>query len=111
MPRIGFGCFVQQGWKRELRGLDPQAAWAQTKEAARAAEAAGYDSLWVYDHFHNVPTPAHEAVFECWTTMAALSQRTSTIRLGQMVGCASYRNPALLAGIVLVITIALNIIF
>ena len=41
--------------------------------------------------------PAHEAVFECWTTVAAISQRTSRIRLGQMVGCNSYRNPALLA--------------
>jgi len=53
----------------------------------------------VYDHFHNVPRPAHEAVFECWTTMAALAEATSTIRLGQMVGCAPYRNPGLLAKI------------
>ena len=49
----------------------------------------GYDSIWVYDHVHNVPRPAHEAVFECWTTMAAISQLTSRIRLGQMVGCNS----------------------
>jgi F420-dependent oxidoreductase-like protein len=55
--------------------------------------------VWVYDHVHNVPRPAHETVFECWTVVAALSQQTSTIRLGQMVGCASYRNPALLAKI------------
>jgi alkanesulfonate monooxygenase SsuD/methylene tetrahydromethanopterin reductase-like flavin-dependent oxidoreductase (luciferase family) len=46
-----------------------------------------------------VPVPAHETMFECWTTLAAISQRTSTIRLGQMVGCALYRNPALLAKI------------
>jgi F420-dependent oxidoreductase-like protein len=46
-----------------------------------------------------VPVPAHEAMFECWTTVAAISQRTSRIRLGQMVGCTSYRNPALLAKI------------
>jgi alkanesulfonate monooxygenase SsuD/methylene tetrahydromethanopterin reductase-like flavin-dependent oxidoreductase (luciferase family) len=38
-------------------------------------------------------------VFECWTTIAAISQRTSRIRLGQMVGCNSYRNPGLLAKI------------
>jgi len=63
------------------------------------AEELGFDSIWVYDHFHNVPAPAHEAVFECWTTMAAISQRTSRIRLGQMVGCNSYRNPGLLAKI------------
>jgi len=55
--------------------------------------------VWVYDHFHNVPAPSHEAVFECWTTIAALSQATSRVRLGQMVGCAAYRNPGLLAKI------------
>jgi hypothetical protein len=45
------------------------------------------------------PSPAHEAVFECWTTIAAISQRTSRVRLGQMVGCNSYRNPGVLAKI------------
>ena len=100
MPGIGFGCFVQQGWKRELQGYaDPQVAWAKAKEAALAAESAGYDSIWVYDHFHNVPKPSHEAVFECWTVMAALTEVTSRVRLGQMVGCALYRPPALLAKI------------
>jgi F420-dependent oxidoreductase-like protein len=38
-------------------------------------------------------------VFECWTALAAISQRTSRIRLGQMVGCNSYRQPSLLAKI------------
>ena len=84
----------------ELAGIDGAAAkWDKAVEIALLAEQLGYDSIWVYDHFHNVPRPAHEAVFECWTTMAAISQLTSTIRLGQMVGCNSYRNPALLAKI------------
>lgn len=93
-----FGAFVPQGWKTELAGIDgAEAQWATTVEVAKLAEALGYDSIWVYDHFHNVPVPAHEAVFECWTTLAALSQVTSRVRLGQMVGCATYRNPGLLA--------------
>ena len=97
---IIFGAFIPQGWKMELASIDgaPQ-KWAKTVEIALLAEELGYDSVWVYDHFHNVPRPAHEAVFECWTTIAAISQRTSRIRLGQMVGCNSYRNPALLAKI------------
>jgi len=100
MARITFGVFIPQGWKMELAGIeDPQAKWAKAVEIATLAEELGYDSLWVYDHFHNVPRPAHEAVFECWTTMAAISQRTSRIRLGQMVGCSSYRQPPLLAKI------------
>jgi alkanesulfonate monooxygenase SsuD/methylene tetrahydromethanopterin reductase-like flavin-dependent oxidoreductase (luciferase family) len=97
---LTFGVFVPQGWKMELASIDdPQTKWAKAVEIAQLAEELGFDSLWVYDHFHNVPRPAHETMFECWTTMAAISQRTSRIKLGQMVGCAPYRNPALLAKI------------
>ena len=93
-----FGTFIPQGWKMELVGItDPQDKWAKAVEIAVLAEELGYDSVWVYDHFHNVPVPAHETMFECWTTLAAISQCTSRVRLGQMVGCALYRNPGLLA--------------
>jgi alkanesulfonate monooxygenase SsuD/methylene tetrahydromethanopterin reductase-like flavin-dependent oxidoreductase (luciferase family) len=95
-----FGAFMPQGWKMELAGIDGAAQkWEAAVAIAVRAEELGYDSIWVYDHFHNIPRPAHEAVFECWTTMAAVSQRTSRIRLGQMVGCNSYRHPSLLAKI------------
>jgi len=97
---ITFGMFVPQGWKMELSSIeDPQAKWQRAVATAVRAEELGYDQLWAYDHFHNVPVPAHEAMFEAWTTVAAISQRTSRIRLGQMVGCTGYRNPALLAKI------------
>ena len=97
---LTFGVFVPQGWKMELASIeDPQAKWARAVEVAQLAEELGFDSLWVYDHFHNVPRPAHEAMFEAWTTIAAISQVTSRIKLGQMVGCAPYRNPGLLAKI------------
>jgi F420-dependent oxidoreductase-like protein len=100
MSKMIFGVFMPQGWKLELASIDGAAAqWAKAVEVAVLAEELGYDSIWVYDHFHNVPRPAHEAVFECWTTIAAISQRTSRVRLGQMVGCNSYRNPAVLAKI------------
>ena len=98
--KVIFGMFMPQGWKMELSSIDGAAAkWDKAVEIAVLAETLGYDSIWVYDHFHNVPRPAHEAVFECWTTMAAISQRTSRVRLGQMVGCNSYREPAVLAKI------------
>jgi F420-dependent oxidoreductase-like protein len=97
---IVFGVFMPQGWKMELASIEGSVAkWDTAMSIAVRAEELGYDSIWVYDHVHNVPRPAHEAVFECWTTIAAVSQRTSRIRLGQMVGCNSYRNPALLAKI------------
>ncbi len=97
---LTFGVFIPQGWKMELASIpDPAAKWAKAIEVAVLAEDLGLDSLWVYDHFHNVPVPAHETMFEAWTTLAAISQRTSRIMLGQMVGCAPYRNPGLLAKI------------
>ncbi len=100
MSDIVFGVFIPQGWKMELSGIESDIdKWDKAVEIAQLAEQLGYDSLWVYDHFHNVPRPAHEAVFECWTTIAAISQRTTRIRLGQMVGCNAYRSPALLAKI------------
>ncbi len=98
--QITFGVFIPQGWKMELVSIaDPVAKWQKTVEVAQLAEKLGYDSIWVYDHFHNVPRPAHETVFECWTVIAAISQLTTKIRLGQMVGCNLYREPSLLAKI------------
>ncbi|HKY13648.1 MAG TPA: LLM class F420-dependent oxidoreductase [Microthrixaceae bacterium] len=95
-----FGTFVPQGWKMELAGIaDPEQKWATTIEVAELADELGYDSVWAYDHFHNVPVPANETMFECWTTLAAISQRTSRVRLGQMVSCALYRNPGMVAKI------------
>jgi F420-dependent oxidoreductase-like protein len=100
MTTTTFGVFIPQGWKMELSSIpDPPDKWAKAVEVAVLAEELGFDSLWVYDHFHNVPVPAHETMFEAWTTLAAISQRTSRIGLGQMVGCAPYRNPGLLAKI------------
>jgi F420-dependent oxidoreductase-like protein len=97
---ITFGVFMPQGWKSDLASAgDPAEQWQTALSVARRAEELGFDSLWVYDHFHNAPRPANDSVFECWTTIAAVSQLTSRIRLGQMVGCNSYRNPALLAKI------------
>lgn len=97
MSSVRWGAFAPQGWKLEYAGTGAEEAWARTVAVAELAERLGYAHLWVYDHVETVPRrePAH--VFEAFTTLAALSQRTATIRLGQMVTCASYRNPALLA--------------
>ncbi len=97
---VQIGTFAPQGWRLELRGVDGAAAqWARTKGVALELERLGYDSLWLYDHFHTVPRPEIQPTFECWTTMAALAEATSRIRLGQLVTCALYRNPGYLAKI------------
>ena len=94
---LRWGAFVPQGWKLELVGLDAGAAWARAVEVAVAAEAAGYDHLWVYDHVETVPRREPEHVFEAWTTLAALAALTRRVELGQLVTCAGYRNAGLLA--------------
>ncbi len=66
-------------------------------DVARRAEAGPFESIWVYDHFHTVPVPTDEPTYEAWSLMAAFAAATSTIRLGQMCTCVSYRNPAYLA--------------
>src|SRR6476619_4937852 len=95
---LKFGLFVPQGWRLDLIDIpDPIAKYAAMTHVATEAERLGFDSIWVYDHFHTVPTPELETTFECWTSTAALARDTKNIRIGQMVTCNSYRNPALLA--------------
>jgi F420-dependent oxidoreductase-like protein len=94
---LRFGAFAPQGWKLEYTGWEAAAAWARTVEVARAAERLGYEHLWVYDHVETVPRREPTHVFEAFTTLAGLSQHTASIRLGQLVTCAAYRNAGLLA--------------
>ena len=93
-----FGVITPQGWRLDLVSIkDPIDKYAQMTRFAQEAERLDYDSVWVYDHFHTVPTPELETTFECWTSTAGLARDTKTIRIGQMVTCNNYRNPALLA--------------
>jgi F420-dependent oxidoreductase-like protein len=88
------GLMAPQGWKGEYDGWDPAAAWAQTIELARQAEDLGFESLWAFDHFHTVPEPTDEITFESFTVLAALAALTHRVRLGHMVVCTGFRNPA-----------------
>ena len=90
------GAMVPQGWRMDLHDIKPEQQWDTIIEASARIEKLNYASVWVYDHFHTVPSPTQDPTFECWSLMAALSQVTKNVRIGQMCTCNSYRNPAYL---------------
>src|SRR3954449_9032246 len=93
-----FGVMVPQGWRMDLASIkDPVEKYETMTRFGQEAEKLGFDSIWLYDHFHTVPQPELETTFECWISTAALARDTSTIRIGQMVTCNHYRSPSLLA--------------
>jgi alkanesulfonate monooxygenase SsuD/methylene tetrahydromethanopterin reductase-like flavin-dependent oxidoreductase (luciferase family) len=64
----------------------------------RAAEAAGLDSVWIYDHLlYRFPGKPPQGIWEGWTVMAALGEATERVELGALVLCTAFRNPAVLA--------------
>ena len=91
------GLMAPQGWKGEYDGWRAADAWARTLELAAQAEDLGFESLWVFDHFHTVPQPTDEITFESFSVLSALAMATGRVRLGHMVVCTGFRNPALTA--------------
>jgi F420-dependent oxidoreductase-like protein len=80
----------------------PAATRATLADVARAAEEAGFTSLWVMDHFIQIPQVGREweDMLESYTTLGYLAGVTERIRLGTLVTGITYRNIAHLAKIV-----------
>jgi F420-dependent oxidoreductase-like protein len=91
------GIIAPQGWTGEFDGWGPERAWARTAAVAQQAERLGFESVWLFDHFHTVPRPTDEITFESFTSLSALAALTERVRLGQIVICNGFRNPALTA--------------
>jgi F420-dependent oxidoreductase-like protein len=91
------GVIVPQGWQGEYDGWQPLDAWRRTTEVAVQAERLGFESIWLFDHFHTIPRPTDEITFESFTSLAALAALTSRVRLGHIVICTAFRNPGLTA--------------
>ena len=91
------GVLIPQGWKGEYAGWDPARAWARTVELARQADELGFESEWVFDHFTTVPEPTDEITFESFSVLSALAMVTKRVRMGHMVICTGFRNPAVTA--------------
>ncbi|MDX1436926.1 MAG: LLM class flavin-dependent oxidoreductase [Anaerolineales bacterium] len=81
-------------------GREQHPVWKNLRAAATGAEADGFSSFWLNDHFYNLPVHTgdpHDPFFDVWTVLPALAVETSSIRLGPLVSPVGYRNPALLA--------------
>src|SRR5690349_1120842 len=80
-------------------GVPPDDLFERISSIATTAEESGFDSIFVMDHFYQLPGLGRpdEPMFECYTLLSALAARTTRVRLGAMVGGVTYRPPALLA--------------
>ena len=80
--------------------LHPQHGdYSGLRRAAIEAEAMGYDIAYNWDHFYPLYGDRDGAHLECWSILAAWAEATSTIEIGPLVSCTSYRNADLLADI------------
>ena len=72
--------------------------WSDILAMAQAAEATGFDAIWVSDHVgFGDPAGDWSGAWESWTLLSALAAATTRVRLGTYVLAMPYRNPALLA--------------
>lgn len=94
MP-LKFGYRQLEFSSHDAPGVD---AWTFTRERARRADADGFASFWLMDHFYNFHGRDAAAPFlDVWTALPALAVETKSIQLGPLVTPVGYRNPALLA--------------
>jgi F420-dependent oxidoreductase-like protein len=110
---IQFGLTIPQGWRGGDLPLEeennPVKQFAFSKEVAITADNLGFDSIYAYDHL--IPffrDDGEKNIFECFTLLSATATITNKIRIGQIVTCNSYRNPALLAKMVSTLDVISN---
>jgi alkanesulfonate monooxygenase SsuD/methylene tetrahydromethanopterin reductase-like flavin-dependent oxidoreductase (luciferase family) len=83
-------------WTGASDGEDPR--WADVLETARAAELAGFDSIWVIGHHYlRFEQGQPWSLWDPWSLLAALAVGTERVTLGPLVSCTAHHNPGLLA--------------
>ena len=86
MPKVGY-----------VIDIGEKSRWAEIRDHATRAEQAGFDSVWLFDHFIMRNKDGVSGQWECWSLVSALAAATSRIQIGTLVVCTGFRNPALLA--------------
>lgn len=123
LSKIRFGVALPQGWSYDLSGTASTADLQQrvknqqasmeyefSKNISKAVDQSSrFDSIYTYDHFlpYYAPNNTND-FFEYFTLLSAVAATTSKVKLGQVVACNSYRNPALLAKMVSTLDIISN---
>src|SRR5262249_31634844 len=94
LHRLKLGLYLPT-WNDASNWLKP---WAELRTLARLAEEAGWDTLWVPDHFApRMPDCSIQHFLECWTVLGALADAPSRLTLGPLITPTAFRHPALLA--------------
>ena len=88
VPRVGI----------QLPEVERDVRWPEYLAMARTAEAVGFDSIWVGDHYlYRGDGRSERGPWEAWTLLAALAAVTERVRLGPLVACLNFHAPAVLA--------------
>lgn len=111
--KLQFGLTIPQGWRGGDLDLEeennPIKQFEFSKSIVVTADNIGFDSLYAYDHL--IPffkDDIEKNIFECFTLLSAAATITKRIKIGQIVTCNSYRNPALLAKMVSTLDVISN---
>jgi F420-dependent oxidoreductase-like protein len=83
-------------------GVDQSGLFGTVAAQAKAADASGFDTVLLMDHFYQLPMlgAPDNYMLECYTTLGALARETKKVRVSSLVTGNTYRNPAVLAKII-----------
>jgi alkanesulfonate monooxygenase SsuD/methylene tetrahydromethanopterin reductase-like flavin-dependent oxidoreductase (luciferase family) len=83
--------------KTDLLLMPMSARWADMRAAAVAADEAGWDGVWTWDHLRDPDGDGEPGVPEAWTVLTALAEATTRVMLGPLVLNVANRPPGVLA--------------